>query len=99
MSAVPTVVRLAAGTLACSCVALKKVVARGLPFQFTTDVGLKPLPSTVRVKPGLSAKAHDGLRLVMMALGLRKMLPAPAAYSVLGACGLTLLPTATKPPV
>jgi hypothetical protein len=37
-----------AGIAAVSCVALTKVVPRGLPFQFTTEAETKPLPLTVK---------------------------------------------------
>jgi hypothetical protein len=41
----------AAGMEALSCVALKKVVACGLPFQFTWASLVKFVPFTVSVKP------------------------------------------------
>src|SRR5205807_1126287 len=38
-----------AGMVAVNCVLLTKVVVRGLPFQFTWEPVVKPLPSTVSV--------------------------------------------------
>ena len=58
--AVPTAAMSPAAIAACSCVLLTNVVARGLPFQFTTDVLVKPDPFTVRVKPPAPANALDG---------------------------------------
>jgi hypothetical protein len=43
---------------------LKKIVARGFPFNSTTDWGAKPLPFTERVKPGESAFTDMGLMLL-----------------------------------
>jgi hypothetical protein len=41
----------AAKIAAVSCVALTKVVARGIPFQLTTDPATKFVPFTTSVKP------------------------------------------------
>ena len=43
-----------------SWVLLTKVVARALPFQSTAEVGPKPVPLTVRKKPGPPAVALLG---------------------------------------
>jgi hypothetical protein len=48
---VPTAVQSAAGTVACSWVALTYVVGRPLPFQFTVELCTKLLPFTVSMKP------------------------------------------------
>ena len=53
------------GITAVSRVAETKVVARLLPTQRTTEVGTKPPPSTVRIKPPLLIKAADGEILEM----------------------------------
>ena len=50
-----------------SCDALTKVVARGLPSQFTTDVCTKPVPATLTVNgPIVPAVALGGLNPVMV---------------------------------
>src|SRR5438270_10816821 len=49
IEAVPKDAMLAAGTSAVSLLKLTNVVLRGIPFQFTTEVGTKPVPFTVRV--------------------------------------------------
>jgi hypothetical protein len=51
--ALPTAAMSAAVIAAVSCVALTNVVARALPFQFTTDDDTNPVPVTVSVKSGL----------------------------------------------
>src|SRR5690349_14236056 len=58
--AVPTDVTSVAVMAARSCVPLRNVVARGLPFQFTTDADVKPDPLTVTVTPGLPATVLAG---------------------------------------
>jgi hypothetical protein len=69
MSAVPgSLIRLA-GIVAVSMLVPPKVVERSDPFQRTTDVEIKPLPLTVRVKAGLSAGMDVGLMLVMVGTG------------------------------
>jgi hypothetical protein len=59
-----TAIRLAE-TEAVSWLALTKVVVRGVPFHSTTASDAKPLPFTVRMKPGPPAVAEFGLREVM----------------------------------
>jgi hypothetical protein len=46
---------------AVSCDALTNVVARGLPFQFTTEAETNPVPLTVRVNPGLPGATAVGI--------------------------------------
>jgi hypothetical protein len=51
-----------AGVIAAlSCVALRKVVARGEPFQLTTSPFAKPVPVTIRLKP---VELQNGVLLV-----------------------------------
>src|SRR5712692_8528211 len=52
IQAVPTVAISAAGMAAVNCAPPTKVVGRALPFQFTTDLGTKPVPFTVSVNAG-----------------------------------------------
>jgi hypothetical protein len=68
--AVPAVAMSPAAMAAVSWVAETKVVARGLPFQRTTELELKPLPVTVSVNAALPAYAVAGLRLVVVGTGL-----------------------------
>lgn len=49
-----------AGTVAVSCEAVTTFVARGVPFQFTTDPEAKPVPLTVSVKPAEPGAAVIG---------------------------------------
>jgi hypothetical protein len=58
--ALPTAATSADGIVAASCVLLRNVVARGLPFQFTTDADVKPDPFTVSVNPAPPATVLDG---------------------------------------
>jgi len=48
--------------LAVSFDVLTKVVARGLPFQFTTERDVNPVPVTVRVNPGPPGMALVGTK-------------------------------------
>ena len=50
------------GTLAVSFDELANTVARGLPFQFTTEPATNPVPVTVSVKPGPPGARLDGDR-------------------------------------
>src|SRR5437867_1384444 len=58
-----------AGIVSVSTLVLTKVVERSEPSQRTTDVGIKPLPLTVRVKAGLPAGMDVGLILVIVGTG------------------------------
>ncbi len=64
--AVPAVAMRFVGTVAVNCVALPKVVASGVPFQFTVAPEAKFVPFTVRVKPRPPAGVVAGERLVMV---------------------------------
>lgn len=55
---------------AVNCVALTKVVVRGLPFHRTVAPLTKFRPLTVSVKPAPPAVADEGLRLVIAGVGL-----------------------------
>ena len=55
---------------AVSDVGLPKVVTRALPFQFTVEVGTKPVPATLRLNPGLPAAASLGARAEIVGTGL-----------------------------
>ena len=46
-----------------SCVLLMNVTVGNVPFTETTELGVKPVPFKVSVKPGLPATASAGLRL------------------------------------
>src|SRR5439155_23111953 len=48
--------------LAVNCESLTKVVARGLPFQFTSAPETNPVPFTVRVNPGPPGAVASGTR-------------------------------------
>ena len=60
----------AAVMAACNCVALTNVVVRLVPFQFTTDPLMNPVPFTVRVKAAVPAVAVDGDSEVIVGTGL-----------------------------
>jgi hypothetical protein len=47
IDALPLLARSAAGTLLVSTVAAEKVVGKGVPFQFTVEDSVNPLPFTV----------------------------------------------------
>jgi hypothetical protein len=57
---VPPLTRSPTGTKAVNCVAFTSVVTRGVPFQSTTEVLMKPVPFTVSVKPAPPAFAEVG---------------------------------------
>src|SRR5437660_138860 len=59
-AAVPTGAMSAARIVACSSTALTNIVARGLPFQSTTEAATKFVPLTIRVKPAVPALALLG---------------------------------------
>jgi hypothetical protein len=58
--ALPTAATSVAAIAAVSCVLLRKVVGRGLPFQLTTDADVKPDPFTVSENPAPPATVLDG---------------------------------------
>ena len=58
-----------AGIEAVSVALLEKVVVRGAPFQFTTEVARKPEPFTVSVKAGSPAVALAGTMEVTIGFG------------------------------
>ena len=68
--AVPAVAMSVAGIAAFSCELFTKVVARALPFQFTTEFETKPVPLTVRVKSAVPSGLLVGLILVVVGAGL-----------------------------
>jgi len=67
---VPAVAISAAVIAAVNFVALTKVVVLAAPLNFTTDVGTKPVPLTVRVKAAPPAVALAGDREVAVGAGL-----------------------------
>ena len=68
--AVPTAAISAALMAAVTCVTDTNVVVRSEPFQRTTELVTKPLPSTVNVKAEPPAMAVAGLRPVVVGTGL-----------------------------
>ena len=60
MVAVPAVAISAALIAACNWLLETKVVGRALPFHWTTEVAIKPAPSTLRVKVPLPASIEVG---------------------------------------
>lgn len=68
--AVPTLAMSVAGIAAVNCVALTKVVVRGLPFHCTVEPLTKLLPLTVKVKAAPPAVAPFGFKLVIEGRGL-----------------------------
>ena len=68
--AVPAVAMSAARIEAVTCVALTYVVVRPVPFQRTTELEMKLVPFTVRVKAAPPAVAELGLRPVVVGTGL-----------------------------
>jgi len=83
-SAVPAVAISVAEMAARSCVLLTKVVVRADPFQLTTELLMKPLPFTVRVKAAAPAVAADGDREVTDGAGfvVRTLTTPPAPEMV-----------------
>ena len=69
--AVPTAMS-AAGISAVSCVPENVVGVMSAPFQRTTELLTKPVPSTVRVKAAPPAVALDGVSEVTVGIGLGK---------------------------
>ena len=68
--AVPAVAMSLAGMAAVNCVALPKVVVRGLPFHCTVEPFTKPLPLTVNVNAVPPAVTAFGLKVVIVGAGL-----------------------------
>jgi hypothetical protein len=66
MEAVPVAAMSVAGIAAVRRELLTKVVGRGLPFQFTTEVETKPVPFTVSVNPGPPGPTLGGTRGVFI---------------------------------
>ena len=60
--AVPSVAMSEASMAAVNCELLTNVVARGLPFQLTTEPLTNPVPFTVSVNPGPPGAAAAGVR-------------------------------------
>jgi hypothetical protein len=69
-SAVPAVAIMKAATGAVTCVGPTKVVTRSCPFHWTTELALKFVPFTVKVKPGSPAILLSGSMLVIVGTGL-----------------------------
>jgi len=67
---VPVLATSLAGMAAVTCVALTKVVVRGLPLKFTSELLTKPVPVTVRVKAPELAATVEGCSLVIAGTGL-----------------------------
>src|SRR5262245_14545162 len=65
MPALPSSASSDDGTLACSCPALTKVVASGMPLKSTVEAVVKLLPLTVSVKVPLPSGVEVWLRLVI----------------------------------
>lgn len=59
-----------AGTVAVTCVALPKVVLKGVPFNDTTAPETKPVPFTVRINAALPAFTVAGEMLVITGAGV-----------------------------
>ena len=68
--AVPAVTMSAAAIEAVSWLALTYVVVREEAFHLTTELEMKLVPFTVRVKAAPPAVADEGLRLVVVGRGL-----------------------------
>ena len=73
-AALPALPMSPAGIEAVNWLALPKVVERFEPFQRNSDVGIKPLPLTVRVKDGLPAGMDVGLMLVIVGTGFGSLM-------------------------
>jgi hypothetical protein len=54
------------------------VVARALPFQFTTESARKFVPFTVNVNPAPPADVEEGLKVVVVGTGLGEL---PSRFS------------------
>ena len=72
--AVPAVAMSAARIDAVTWVEETYVVVRFVPFHLTTELEMKFVPFTVRVKPAPPAVADEGLRLVVVGTGLSGIL-------------------------
>jgi hypothetical protein len=66
---VPAVAMAVAGIAAVTCVELTNVVVAAVPLKFTTEVLMKPVPFTVRVKAAPPAVALEGDSEVMVGTG------------------------------
>ena len=66
IQAVPGVATFARDTTALNSLLETKVVCKGVPFQRTEELELKPVPFTVRVKPGPPGATDGGKRGCMM---------------------------------
>src|SRR5215471_151422 len=74
----PTLLMSAEGIDACNVVEETKVVGRAAPANWTTEVGTKFVPVTVRVKAGPPAARADGLKLETVGSGLLTVRGKPA---------------------
>src|SRR5579872_7114180 len=80
--AVPAAAISAAVMAACNWVAPIKVVVRAAPFQLTTELLMKPVPFTVKVKAAAPAVAPVGAREVIEGTGLAALMTKPAFADV-----------------
>src|SRR5580704_11128357 len=67
--AVPAVAISLAKIDAVSCIELTNVVTRGLPFQFTLELVMKPPPVTVSVNAAPTAVAEEGFKFEIVGAG------------------------------
>jgi len=81
--AVPAVAMAVAGTEAVICASLTKFALTSVPFQCTLDEDTKPLPLTVRVKPGPAAVTAAGFSEVTAGMGLAPLISKVAAFEVI----------------
>ncbi len=91
-AAVPTLAMSDALTCACNCVVETNVVARALPFHFTTDDELKPVPITVSkyagppavTNAGASDVSPNGASATVTDIAFEEMLPPSTLWTATG---------------
>src|SRR5271155_4062251 len=66
----PAVAMSPAKIAAVSCIEFTKVVTRGLPFQFTLELLMKPPPVTVSVNAAPPAATEEGFKFETVGAGL-----------------------------